>query len=261
MAVTFTEITPDLLKEYIADLAKRNLSTATIASYIRPISALLSEAKDQEIIERSPFEMKRIRIPKTHVREKVVPSRDELQNVTQYVETEFAKDSKSYTFWQVFMFGCHTGLRFSDIALLTWKRVRDNKLEVTMQKTKTKKTYNLTPGAKELLAKLNRGEDSDYVFDIIDEKFDDDYNKMKIVRRCNIVGNAILQKISVALGRPYKLHFHQARSYFAVTWIKRNGNIAILQSILGHASIKTTQVYLKFADSDMDDEINRVFDY
>jgi len=40
--------------------------------------------------------------------------------------------------------------------------------------------------------------------------------------------------------------FHGLRHLFAVTYLQRGGDIYDLQRILGHASIKTTELYLDY---------------
>ncbi len=44
--------------------------------------------------------------------------------------------------------------------------------------------------------------------------------------------------------RPFR--FHDLRHLFAVAYLKRGGSIYELQSLLGHGSIKTTEIYLRF---------------
>ena len=44
--------------------------------------------------------------------------------------------------------------------------------------------------------------------------------------------------------RPFR--FHDLRHYYAVHYLKNGGNIYLLQGHLGHASIKTTELYLEF---------------
>lgn len=43
-----------------------------------------------------------------------------------------------------------------------------------------------------------------------------------------------------------KFRFHDLRHLFAVTYLQRGGNIYDLQRILGHSSIKTTELYLNY---------------
>lgn len=47
-----------------------------------------------------------------------------------------------------------------------------------------------------------------------------------------------------------KFRFHDLRHLFAVTYLQRSGNIYDLQRILGHASIKTTEIYLDYLTPD-----------
>jgi len=40
--------------------------------------------------------------------------------------------------------------------------------------------------------------------------------------------------------------FHDLRHWFAIDYLRRGGSIYTLQQILGHASIKTTEIYLAY---------------
>jgi len=47
---------------------------------------------------------------------------------------------------------------------------------------------------------------------------------------------------------PVTFCFHHLRHRFAVTYLRNGGNIYDLQGILGHSTIKTTEIYLDFLD-------------
>jgi integrase/recombinase XerD len=47
---------------------------------------------------------------------------------------------------------------------------------------------------------------------------------------------------------PVTFRFHDLRHRFAVNYLRTGGNIYDLQGILGHSSIKTTEIYLDFLD-------------
>jgi integrase len=55
-----------------------------------------------------------------------------------------------------------------------------------------------------------------------------------------------------AAGRPdvRAFRFHDLRHWYAVDYLRRGGSIYDLQQILGHASIKTTEVYLRYLTPD-----------
>ncbi len=45
--------------------------------------------------------------------------------------------------------------------------------------------------------------------------------------------------------RPFKpFRFHDLRHWYAVDYLRRGGNIYDLAAILGHSSVKTTEIYL-----------------
>ena len=60
---------------------------------------------------------------------------------------------------------------------------------------------------------------------------------------------AVLKKIGIELGFNKKLTCHVARHTFATTSISLGIPIEVVSKLLGHTSIRTTQVYAKIVDS------------
>jgi integrase len=60
----------------------------------------------------------------------------------------------------------------------------------------------------------------------------------------NFASNYAAQKKSHQI----RFRFHDLRHKFAVDYLRRGGNIYDLQKILGHSSIKTTELYLNYLD-------------
>lgn len=54
------------------------------------------------------------------------------------------------------------------------------------------------------------------------------------------------------------LHPHSFRHFFAINFLKRSKNIALLSDILGHESLNTTAIYLKLSASEQKKLFNRV---
>ena len=52
------------------------------------------------------------------------------------------------------------------------------------------------------------------------------------------------------------LHAHSFRHYFATTLVDRGANIKVVQELLGHSSLATTQVYLSVTADHLEDAIN-----
>ena len=60
--------------------------------------------------------------------------------------------------------------------------------------------------------------------------------------------------IKLKLNNVHKLFPHNLRHKFASDWIKYNSNMFKLKVILGHSSIKTTEIYVNMSDSEICEE-------
>jgi len=57
------------------------------------------------------------------------------------------------------------------------------------------------------------------------------------------------------------LHAHAFRHFFAIEFLKRNNNIALLADLLGHGSVNVTQIYLRMSQEQQKDEIDKAVDW
>ena len=57
------------------------------------------------------------------------------------------------------------------------------------------------------------------------------------------------------------LHPHSFRHFFAINFLKKNKNIALLADILGHESIATTAIYLRLSASEQKRQFNRTVNW
>ena len=67
-----------------------------------------------------------------------------------------------------------------------------------------------------------------------------------------------LNRIGVKYGLPKEvLHPHAFRHYFALEFLKNNGDIALLSDVLGHRSIDMTRIYLRRSQEQLKDAVDR----
>jgi site-specific recombinase XerD len=148
----------------------------------------------------------------------------------------------------IFVFCCYTGFAYSDIYNFerdAMMRGLDNEwwLSTNRQKTGTKESVPLLPVAIEIIEKYQ------------DHPYCVKYNKLLPVNS-NQKYNAYLSEIATICNIKKHLTSHIARHTFATTVTLANGvPIETVSSMLGHNSIRTTQIYAKVVEKKVSDDM------
>ena len=142
------------------------------------------------------------------------------------------------------LFSGFTGLRFSDVQTLTYSEVRGVAgkyyLQFTQEKTAGAEILPISDQAKELIGKL--GKPDELVFKNLK------YSSL----RSFFIG--WLSKAEI-----YKnITFHSFRHTHATLQIEFGTDIFTLSKMLGHKSLKSTQVYAKIVDKKKSDAAKRI---
>jgi len=138
----------------------------------------------------------------------------------------------------VFIFACYTGFSYSDVAKFTPEDIRigidrEKWLFTYRSKTDIKANVPLLPKALEIIERYK-----EHKLCVSNEKLLPVFSNQKI--------NSYLKDIAVKLKIKKKLTFHVARHTFATTVLLMNDvPIESVSDMLGHATIKQTQVYAK----------------
>ncbi len=155
----------------------------------------------------------------------------------------------------IFIFGCYTGYAYAEVEKLSEDHISfgiDGQKWVHINRTKTKNKSNvpLLPVPLALIAKYKEHPESkvrERIFPVKSNQKVNDY----------------LKEIAAICGINKKLTFHIARHTFATTvTLANNVPIESVSTMLGHNSIRTTQIYAKVIEkkvsSDMADLRNKL---
>jgi integrase len=209
------------------DRKKPGATNATIRRDLTAVSRVLASAIGWGACEHNAA----LEYDRTLIRERrdpiVLPSEDE-------VKAAIAMDT---SFSRLLALAAQTGMRQSELLGLRWRQVELNRGVITLDRTKTDKPRSiplsgpmLTEAAR-TLSGTPRHAVTPLVFWHGDgqpwRNFAANYKAWR--DRNNI-----------------RFRFHDLRHYFAVMYLRQGGNIYALQRILGHASIKTTEIYLDY---------------
>jgi len=143
----------------------------------------------------------------------------------------------------VFVFCCFTGLSYIDVKNLKHDDISigingNTWIRKTRQKTGGLSRIKLFKLTLDLLIKYRN--DSPFVFPV----------------SSNQNMNRILKKITSISGIEKPLSMHMARHTFATYAMTKNVSIETISQMLGHKSIKSTEIYAKIVDTKISDEMD-----
>lgn len=144
------------------------------------------------------------------------------------------------------LFSALTGLRHSDIGNLTWADVRENPNSGTTLNLLIKKTgeHLLLPISDEARALLGEAKPTG--------------EKIFAAFRYDTMTNVYIERWTKAAGVTRRLTFHDFRRTYATAQLAAGTDIYTISQMLGHASIKQTQIYAKLLDEKKREAANKI---
>ena len=231
----FGDITEANLKLW-DDLAHRNAHKAkSVWNYHKILKIYCREAKRFGYIKENPYDFMKFKRDNAPGHRFITMEDIEKIKSLRLAEKALA-DARL-----CFLFQCYTSLSYADMCKFDISQVRkvDGKLRLRSLRVKTNGMYNITliRAAVEIL------EDCGFVLPVQDLHF---YNRN-------------LQTIQLRAGITTHLTSHVGRHTFATSIaLKHKMPIEVLQKVMGHESIRTTQVYAKVLQESVDEEFDRL---
>ena len=222
----FKDITYTFLKDFEVHLKEKGNSVNTIAKHLRQLRTLVNEAINQGYIPSDAYPFRKFKIKQEKGRKEFLTP-DELKRLEN-----LDVDKKLRHVLDAFLFCCYTGLRYSDFCQLTpeniirvngkwWLYFKSVKTDVEIRLP----LHLLFEG--KALAVLER-------YDIVT-----DFAKIGP----NSEANKYLVQLA-ALARIRKhITYHTARHTCATLLVHQGVPITTVQKLLGHTSVRTTEVY------------------
>ena len=169
-----------------------------------------------------------------------------LEEIQKIIETEYKPDNDIKP---AFLFCCFSGLRYSDVSKLTWKEITVSQdgyaqIETTMQKTGKSITVPLSDNALKWLPEREGNLPESRIF----YKLPDQVNNADVRLRTLIKKAGISKHVT----------FHVARHSFATLTLTYGADLYTVSKLLGHANIRTTQVYAKIVDESKRKAVNLI---
>jgi integrase/recombinase XerD len=254
--IMFDEIDVNFLRNY-EDYLKTTLKNKnnTIHSNLKVFRKLFNDAIREDIIELklNPFTKFKLSWENTN---KEYLTDEELLIVEEY---SIKEGTMKYHHRNAYIFASYAaGIRISDLLQLRWKDFDGTHIQFKTQKTDDTirvklptKALNIITYYKNLHEKTNLNH---YIFPFLDN--DKDYSNPEIhfraISSSTAYMNKDLKEIKLALELNKKLNFHTSRHTWATSALRKGMRIEYVSKLMTHSNIKTTQIYAKIVNSELD---------
>ena len=240
-SIAFRHITRERLRRYGEYLYEAGLKPNTVSTYMRMLRSIYNRGVDVRQKKALPVgELRRLLYED--------PKSDYLRN-TQMIAA------------LMFQF---CGMSFADLAHLEKSSLEQNVIRYNRVKTKTPISVEILDTAKDMINQLRNRQPPhpncpDYLFNILsgDKKRKDESGYREYQSALRRFNNR-LKGLAKALRLTSPVTSYTLRHSWATTAKYRGVSIEMISELLGHKSIKTTQIYLKGFELRERTEVNRM---
>lgn len=216
----------------------------TVWGYHRHLKKVLNDAIAMECILRNPYDNFKVKRGEAN---RDFLTMDELRQI----ENKSIMIKRLDIVRDVFVFACYTGLSYSDLCQLRYEHLNlgndgEKWIIIDREKTKSRCRIPLLPRASSLIKKY--------------ENFPVNNSQgLLLPVNSNQKMNAYLKELAAICGINKKLSMHVARHTFATSVTLANGvPIETVSKMLGHNSLKTTQIYARIVDKKISEDMKKL---
>lgn len=248
----FDDITAQFQDTYIKHLYKVELTNNTIGKYLMIFKTFLHWAAKRgyhnnteytNLFKRSQFEREATTIALTKDEFAIIENMD----LTGNERLSRVRD--------LFVIGCYTGMRFSDVSSLQHQHVQDGFIRLHVQKTQSTVSIPITPKLRAILDRykeqplpsLSNQKANAYLKEL--GKLAELNDTIEIVRYRGA------ERITEIVSKWQVLCTHTARRTFITLSLQKGMQPEVVRRVSGHKDIRSFNKYIKFADEHLQDEM------
>lgn len=244
---------PRLARHYLAHLEENNYSKKSIARKISSLRTFYNYLITENIVDTNIFET--IETPKIPKRLPKVLSDNEINYLFKAINQNTVLGARNYLILEL-LFSC--GLRASELTNIELKDLQLTRKQILIHGKGSKDRYvpihdNLVELLKDYLTttriKLVAKSDNN------NEKLLLNYRGENLTVRGV---QKILQKILSDANETYHISPHMLRHSFATTLLNHGADLRVVQELLGHEHLKSTQIYTEVSNKTLKEKYNKL---
>lgn len=216
-----TDVDYQWVMAYDRWLRQRGVAHNTRVGRLRMLRALMNEALRLDLVYQEPFKRLRIDQMEAHKGFLTMKQLKAIEAMRLEGKTERVRD--------LFLIGCYTGLRFSDIRTLRREHIEGDWIHKTTVKTGVEVWI---PYRQVFMGRMQN---------LIDKY--GDIGRLTRQTPQNSETNKLLRPLLDKVGASREITFHSSRHTFATLLSQIGVSEVTIQRMLGHMTQKTTQIY------------------
>jgi integrase/recombinase XerC len=231
-----TKVDRHVLREYLSELVERGLAKASIARKLSAIRSFYRYLVREEIIPKNPIEQ--VSSPKLDKRLPSFLTQEEMEKLLGAPDLSTPLGQRDRAFLELLY---ASGLRVSELVGLTPEQIdlESNEIRVWGKGSKERVVLMGEPAAAALKDYLNQGR-----VELLGKKksqalFLNRYGQPLPERSVQ----RILQQYAKKAGIGKRVHPHMLRHTFATHLLDGGADLRVVQELLGHARLSSTQIY------------------
>ncbi|XOV94613.1 MAG: phage integrase SAM-like domain-containing protein [Bacteroidota bacterium] len=246
------EINYHFLKDFENYYLGKGLSVNGLSVYLRTIRAIYNRAIKDQLVDKSTYPFDGFAIKNKPTRKRSIS----FESINKIIELKFEESDGLFLARNLFLASFYMmGAPFIDLAFLKRNNITDQRIKYTRRKTGKFYDIKLSEQLRELLNYyIKDKQPDDFIFPIIkSEDLEKQYDEILWALQRH---NKRLKSIATKAGIEEKLTSYVSRHSFASLANNMKIPVTAISEMLGHTSLKTTQVYLSGLNKDVIDDYN-----
>lgn len=234
--LSYRQITYNHLEEFIAELHDREITPRSIARIISGTKSFFKFLVLDQYLQDDPSEL--LEAPKIGLKLPVVLSLDEIDRILGVIDVSTAEGTRNYAIIET-LYSC--GLRISELTGLKFSNLYFDEGFIRVEGKGSKQRF--VPISETAVQKINNY--LSYRKQLKPQKGQEDI--VFLSARGNAISRIMvfhfIKEYAQAAGIKKVISPHTFRHSFATHLLERGANIRVIQEMLGHEKITTTEIY------------------
>ena len=227
----------------------QGLTNNGFGKVIKIIKVILNDATEKGYNSNRTYQHKKFKTIKEEVNN-IYLSEDEIQKL---IALDLKNNSSLERVRDLFVFGCYTGLRFSDFSQVKSEHIVDNKLRIKTIKTDEWVTIPLLNEVKDIMEKYKESPNSlpkSCVNQTMNRYLKELGELAKIEDKVLKIRNKGKERVEETFYKWQLICTHTARRSFATNMFKRGVPTRVIMKITGHRTEKAFSSYIKISQEE-----------